>query len=604
MSLFIKASKALGFLGGNSKPSKDLAWSINFLEWSVKPHEVIGLSRFVFIATLIIGFILSLLLAGFSLLILITLCLSLISSWLVTEYPKSQARIKALSELGYAPDVITVLVSSLELDPNLEQAVKLVSKHCNGLIAIDFSKAYKDSIIKGVPLKNLLMVIANKWGRFSDGFKQAVYLVISSLSERGDERRSLTLDSSLSNYLQSIINDQRSFLSKVRFSTMVLFSFGTVIPLVIISLLPVLTVMSSGANALQMLMLLSFSLIIIYAYSNHVLGSKPSSFSQVLISDKKSYPSKGDIRLGIGGLVVNANGLLYCLSLFLIISLPSMIYLLSLILEFTFIIPSEWSTLPLVIGFGVSLSVYFHGSSAYKVSDMRRALSLESEVLDVIYNLGSRVNEGRSVEDAFKQVTRMSKGKTIHDYLMNSYLRSRELSNPIESSLNKSLRRVDSARVKSIFSLFFNTLKRGVKGSSRVIYRFYNYFQKLVQAEADSTSMIKQLLSTMNMTAVVITPLISAMIIVMQQVIQSVINQSMKGLKLIGLNLFENPDLSFELTQLLLGLYMIVLLIILVRYVVIIQGGNQVSLRITLSKSIIIALIVYAATLITASVFT
>ncbi len=594
MKKVIKLVKKLG-LDKDAKPSDELKWSIEYLKWKIKPEELIGISRLVLlILTPALAVITSIFTRNPLAIAAFSIVPALGISWYVNEYPKTKARLGALNDLGYAPNIITLLATSVELNPNLENAVKLVSRFGEGRIAEEFGKALNKSLLYGASLKKEIRLIGEKWGKISSGFKNGLHLIMAGLNEKEQQRRREVISLGVNAFLDELINDLKAFLAKTKMHTMVIYGFGTVMPLIIISLLPIISTLSSFANPPMIALLMAGSLVALYTYTNKSLKSKPGTFSQVTIKERSWFPKKGDIRL----FGLDFNALAYCLAIFAAISLVSWIYIVVKINGGEFLIPKELSMMPLIMGLAIALSTYYYGSSNYKMSLRKKAKTIESEVLNAVYNLASRVHENRSIEDAIKFAARENREKSIGAYLRKAYSLIINSNVEAEEALNKAFFEVDSKRVKSIINMVFNSLKRGIKTGAHNILRIYDYYKRLVQAETESRNLLSQMLSMMRLTAMLFAPAISAMIVMLQQIIQENVIDA-KSLAMLGISsMIVNPSLGYEFIALLLGIYTIALAIMLTRYAVIMEHGHdKVLLNYELSKAVIVSSTVFCATL-------
>jgi len=557
-------------------PSEELLECSEFI--GVNANEVIIKARVYMFFTLIVSAIgLALIVKNF-LGTMISVVPALIAYYYVTEKPKIKARQERLRSLGHAPEIITVLGTSLELNPNLERAVRLVSETCGGRISNEFKKAYKDSILKGVPLKDSFKKIINEWGSYSEGFRQGTHLINTSLLER--ESRERTIDNGMNAFFNGLINDLRKFLAKTKTHTLVLFSFGTIIPLIVISMLPIVSLLNIETNPLMIGLFLTLNLLGINYYAGFIINNRPATFSQVDLTQKSEF---------IAPLIP------YSLLLFFIISSPTLLYYGAMMIGGAFPLPKEYASMPLIIVLSVGLSVYFYGRSKSLMKTRNKAISAEKEVLDITYSLGGKLQEKRSFEDALKHVINENKGKELTYHLKKAYNNIKELQTPHEEAVMKELSRTGSKRVSSVFGLIFHALRQGVENSARSVFRIYEHFSRMVQTENEHKALLEQVLSMMKVTAIIFAPLISAFIVMMQGMIEA--NVPTTDLQGYGLNFYSG--MSLEVMQLLLGLYTIGLVIVLTRYYVQLNNGpDKVILNHELSNNIITACLIYLGTLV------
>ena len=115
---------------------------------------------------------------------------------------------------------------------------------------------------------------------------------------------------------------------------------------------------------------------------------------------------------------------------------------------------------------------------------------------------------------------------------------------------------------------------------------------------------LKNALSMMKTTASIFAPMITGLIITLQQLIQKGLAQAKEGMtglgfEYIGLPMLEDPGISVEMLQLVAGVYMVSLAYLLIRYVSLLQHGkDEVMLKQEISKNIPLALFIFTFTLI------
>jgi len=393
----------------------------------------------------------------------------------------------------------------------------------------------------------------------------------------------------MDSFFNGLINDLRRFLGRIKTHTLVLFSFGTIIPLILISLLPVINLLNVQSDPIIIIILLAVNLLLINEYTNYILKNRPPAFSEVEV---KSDLKKGLMRLGFNGKGFDVPAIPYSILLFLLIASPTIIYFALKIVGGAFIIPSSYASMPLIAGLAVSLSVYYHGTSHPSIKARAEALKSEGELLNVVYSIGTKLQEKRSFEDSLKQVVREDNG-LLANHLSRAYSNIRDLGLPHEEAIINELDKTGSKRVVSVFKLLFHALRQGVDNSARSVFRVYEHFNKMVQSEEEHKGLLEQVLSMMKVTALVFAPLISAFIIIMQWIIESNVTS-------LDVAVFSFQGLiSADLMMLVLGVYTIGLVVVLTRYHTLLKNGpDKVLLNHELSVNIIIAMMVYLGALV------
>jgi len=574
---YYSIGKRLG-LSGEVKPSEELVSCASFL--GLNPNEIIIRARVLMLLSLVVSSVVIMLFSNNVFFTLIGVLVSMIIYYYFTEKPKWVFKEERLKALGYAPEIITVFGTGLMLNPSLERGFKLVSDSCVGRVSDDFRAAYKNSILFGEPLVDALNRIAVTWGEFSEGFRRGIHLISTGL--KGDLS---VIDKGINIFFNGVTNDLRKYLARVKTHTLVLFSFGTIMPLIIISMLPVIAILDANSNPWFIAGFLIVNLLLLNQYASYILTKRPLTFSQVSTKPLR----RGFIKFKS----FEVPGVPYALIVFFVISSPSLIHFFAGSLGGFFPLQENLSTIPLVIGLCVSLSLYHYGKSNSLMVERLKAVKCEKELLDVTYSIGSVIQEKRSFEDALRVVINSNKGKLLAGHLKNAYNSIKELSVDNEKAVISELVKTNSKRVLSVFNLIFMGLKQGITNGAENVFRIYEHFNRMYNCEEESKALLEQVLSMMSITVLVFAPLISAFIVVMQNLIEV----NMSDLDGYGFN-FINTNTSVSLMILMLGFYLAGLVFVLTKYQVLLRNGpDDVLVSHELSRNFLVSTGVFLVTL-------
>ncbi len=166
------------------------------------------------------------------------------------------------------------------------------------------------------------------------------------------------------------------------------------------------------------------------------------------------------------------------------------------------------------------------------------------------------------------------------------------------------MRKVYSKNARLILRIFVTTLKKGVDHCAQTLFTMSNHFEQLRKTEKKLKEMLRNSIAMMRMTASVFAPMITGLVVTLQQMIQSGVESAKEKLEGLGyeyfnLSFLKNPGLSVEMLQLVAGVYMLILAILLIRYATLLEyGKDEVMLKSELAKNIPIALFIFTATLI------
>ncbi|MCK4715092.1 MAG: hypothetical protein KAT35_05920, partial [Candidatus Aenigmarchaeota archaeon] len=308
----------------------------------------------------------------------------------------------------------------------------------------------------GESVKDGLSRLADDWGRFFFGFKRGVYMLLSS--EKLQENRVARLDRAADVVVRGMASRMRSYVKSLKMPNLMLFSIGTVLPLVLVSLLPVVSVLGFSTHYAQIFTLLFLSLIGLYIYSGRGLSRRAVSFSEIEVEDVPGLPPRGVIR--VGNMEVPA--LPYALAVFIALSSPGFFYLLGLVPGFEIVVPDYFS-LFIVAGVVAAASLYCYGTSYLKVRLRNEAMELEDNIVDGLYHIASKMSEGRSAEDALAWASKSMPDGPAKKLFARALRRVKERQTTFEEALVQAMDDVYSKRVRSLMAALTTSLKRGIK---------------------------------------------------------------------------------------------------------------------------------------------
>ena len=622
-ALYVKLCKRFGNLNfickKEPKVSKTLINSLKILKWDMTPKQIVTFSRFALLASFSIFAFLSTVAVFLNFnpvyLVISTVVIPLLLAHLTTDYPKAQAKMRILSALGEAPRTLLFLIVPLKQNPNLEEAMRFAVEYGEGDVADDFRDAlWKSWSGKAASVKEELPKIGLKWGKYSPEFKRSLYLVRASLTEKLESRRLASLDKSLKAALEGMISKTRAYVSALFIPTLLLFSLGTILPLMFISLLPIMSFFGMQLSSpLEVTFILAATLIALYIYSNKIISERPPSFSQPKVPELEELPKKGEIQLFKRR--VPASAFVFCLAI--LIGFPGIIFLLTqhsiiTIPSTTFFgaFLSQVNTLTLIWGVGLALAIYCYASAKPKKKIRDEIKEMDDEILDITYQVANRMAEGRSPEDAlqfasdFLPETRM--GKIFSETARMIRRRNLTLEQAFFDEKIGTLKGVYSRTVRSMLRLFTTSIKKGVKTASEILFVMVDHLSELKKTEKELQNMIQKSISMLRATVLFFAPFVCGIVVTLYGVIQSAILSAQQQMATLGyqeaflsnLILIKSSAMSVEILQLIVGVYMLLLGIILIRYISLIESGpDEVGMKLEMAKALPIALAIFTIVL-------
>ncbi len=520
----------------------------------------------------------------------------------ILNYPKRQANQRRIKSLGHAPEMVAYLIIPLKQNPNLENAARFAAEQGEGQMAEDLRKVLWEVWAGNYrSVGEALPVLGYLWGENMAGIEDAMYAIRTSQIEKSETRRLNTLDRALDLILESMQKMFKEFINYLRLPTMILFAGGALFPLVIIILLPLVSFMGMDFGTPINLFIGLMAIVLgVFLFSEYILERRPAAFSSICVPDDyPGLPSPGKIRVrGVEGSAWKIS-----VSVSAAVSILSLPYLLG----FSHNITDSLNTLPIIVGMGAGIWVYMRGTALPKKEIMDRMRRMEDETIEAAFHLGNRLVAGMSAEEAFVKVADMmsnqESGKEtsgISGVFDRSIRNIRYLNMDLEDSLfdedKGALKGVYSGMVNSVFRVFAITMKKSILTASEALMVAANHIKQIRQVESSLRDNLAYTTSMIKATALLINPMICALAVYISGIFRDIIEntRSVTENSELGFNtglMFEEATLTPEILQLITGVYMILIMVVLIRYVSVLESGdNQVTHKLEIARGIPVAL--------------
>jgi hypothetical protein len=547
------------------------------------------LSAIIFVFLMIFNFILFIFNFGSILFVFSSLVISLSIFYYLVSFPRYKYRLRVVEELSKSPLIMALLISHLRVNPNIESAVNKSLKERKDFVSQSFVQAVRNSVM-GKNLNDELTNLAINLGEFSEGFKRAVFLIKQAVSERNSVKRNATLDRALKVFLKEIEVNTRFFSQKLASSSFIIFTVGVVLPLIGLSILPLLNFFSSivsiGAVFLVVVCVSIFTLF----FTNSALINRP-----VVLYLSQDFEREFDLGLFLSSLVV-----------FIIFSAPSLMFVLvnygfvsfgfldSTVLAFGFI-PSCW-------GFVLALSFYFYFSSQKAVRLINQVECLETDLPDIIYAIASDLDEGLPLESSLLNVSKRFNSK-LSNRLRKARLlvKNRHLS--IKDAFSKVFSNSNSFIVVSIFSFISESKVHGSKVLSNALFSLSDHINDVRRISRDLRVHLEHNLSMMQYSILLFAPVICGLVVVLNVLISSSVSSLTNSFETLGfipsfLSFFGSSSVSAPVLSLFSFAYLLVFTFIVSRFIVYVKNGQNFSiLKFELSKILLMVALLYSLTL-------
>ncbi|MDD3043711.1 MAG: hypothetical protein PHW56_12400, partial [Methanosarcinaceae archaeon] len=469
--------------------SQEFKDALHFTGFDLEPFETVLFSYLGTLAVFSLLFGLDLFLILFrsfepkTLLILgaLTLFLPLGVLFYLSEYVKIRAKLMRIASMGDIPEVLSYIVMSMKLVPNLEHSVLFAARNSDRPLAKDLKKLVWDLNLRIYSsMDEGLLVFAELWGRNTEYFKRSLHLIKSSTAEPDEAQRVITLNRSLDISLEGTERLMDSYSAKLKTPSYVLYSIFILIPLALVALIPAATVVGMKPGFTDLVFLYDFLFPLLAAvYSEFILLQRPIAFTPLKIPD--SHPALSDIKKK------KKTALLLAALCFLLLA-PSA-YLLLKFGNPAGLVSTEplkgllLPTLPPLLGGALALSIYFRLSSApyKKLRDELR--QMEQEFSDSLFVLGRRISEGKAPEQAFSTTAAALKGSKIGEAFERISMNLLSMRTTMQAAIFDeefgAFRHIYSERIRNTMLLFTQSVHKNHEAAGTALIKMADHLKEL-----------------------------------------------------------------------------------------------------------------------------
>lgn len=594
--------------------SQEYKDAIVFTGFDVEPFETALFSYVGALAALFMALFFDMVLFQFTtfesniliMLAIFTVAVPVIVLMYLSEYVKIHAKMMRVQSLGDIPEVLSYIVMSMKLVPNMEHAVLFAAKNSTRPLARDLKKMMWNLQIRVYSsMDDAVVDFANLWGKDSEYFKRSLHLIKSSTSEPDDAQRIITLNRALDIVLDGTKVLMDGFAAKLKMPTYVLYSIFILIPLALVALLPAVAVVGLRFSILTLVIVYDIILpLLTFIFAEYILTQRPATFTPQPIPD--THPGLVNIKMKrrLALIVALVVGIVISISGYLIVYFGNPYGIISTgTLEG--ILPP---VILILLGIVAAIAIYLNAAYApyKKIRDNIR--KMEHEFADALFILGRRISEGRSAEEAFAHTAITMKGSTIGEAFERIStnlisMRATILSAIFDEEFG-AFKDIYSDRIRSTMLLFAESVHKSHDAAGVAIIKLADHLKELQEVELNIKRSLYDMTSTMRSTAAIFAPLIGGVTIALSEVIQKVLQDVAHGVSHIAPNMIpgpaqigpENLDQSIppDLFMLAIGIYLMLITIILTRFSGTIEyGGDKPQLLYDIGQMLPVSMIVF-----------
>ncbi|MCX6803101.1 MAG: hypothetical protein NTY48_00860 [Candidatus Diapherotrites archaeon] len=289
-----------------------------------------------------------------------------------------------------------------------------------------------------------------------------------------------------------------------------------------------------------------------------------------------------------------------------------------------------WSGIILTIVGAFSFIVFYR--NIYKRVAQVKIIQMEDEFKESMYMIASRMGENKPVENALKQAKDFLPNLMISERVFGKTVENIELMGlPLESAvfdpIYGSMRGIPSKILETAMRLLVDSVNLGVEVASRTLMSLSLQMENMDKVNKSLKELVSDVTTTMQTMAVFIAPMVLGITTALQKVVLMTLAQvvsnpqvteadsvtssitsqlgdlgGMNMNNMFSVNITSFQTLATPLEYLfIIGTYVALIVIILTYFTVRIKEDNDLVFKITLAKTLPVAMLIYLVTTIVAN---
>jgi Flp pilus assembly protein TadB len=256
-----------------------------------------------------------------------------------------------------------------------------------------------------------------------------------------------------------------------------------------------------------------------------------------------------------------------------------------------------WVYLPILWALGGAVSFYTFMSARELKRRRDEIKKLEDELPDALFQLGSRISEGKAIEAALEKTSETMKG-TLMAALFHRMARVLQMT---RTSLDEALfgrsgilkdhpSRILQATMRTVVEV----VKKDAITAGQTIVGLSNHLRDMQKVEHEIRTKLSQVMGMMTSTALIFAPVVlgvtSALYFVMAHVMEG-----LKGVSGAGFSFGGGTVVPYQTFTLVLGFYLFLTVLVISYFVSgMKEGDDPVDLKFQIGRTMPVALLIYS----------
>jgi Flp pilus assembly protein TadB len=535
----------------NASASEKMKRALEFTGLGLEPWEVALLSYVaaaISAAIIIPISILFVYLSGIELfpsgigILLVALVAPLVVLAYLAEHPKRLAERLKVQSLGKMPDAVNYMVMSMRNAPSLDRAVAFAADNMDEPLASALRRVLWDVYMRKYPsVEESFLAFAQEWGAWNDDFKRSLFAVRAGEMEGPREGLQRALDKAADIVLSGTKRRMEGFAASLSGPTFVLFTLGILLPMMLGALLPMASMGGLSLGPWEMVVILDIVFpLATLAFAWNILGKRPGTSQPPEIP----FTMPSSRRRAI-----------------LAVSILSGIALAALALPQITGSSGPLGLIPLLWAVAVPVGIYLTFTSRERIKELSRIRKLEEEFPDALFQLGSRIGEGMTVEAAMAKASETMKGTqaaALFDKIAFALRLRRSTLDDVLFGRRGILEDFPSRTVTASMKMVVEMVKKDSAAAGQAVVGISHYLKDLRKLDSDIRHQLGSVMDTMRTTAMFFAPLVmgitAALFTVLSSVTQGI---DLGGAGQIGLSVAVKESVPAPIFTLIIGAYLL-----------------------------------------------
>lgn len=482
-------------------------------------------------------------------------------SYYVLTYPSFRAQVIKIQASDESLKVVLYMAMYLELNPNLENAVRFAAEHIEGPLEQDLSKLLWD-LEFGVytDVHQALGQYMQLWLDWNVEFVKALELLIDSLSRAGEDRIKL-IEKSLTYILDNSYANMRDYSRALENPIKLIQAMGILLPLMGLIMLPMVSIFLSGDSQVvdPMFIGIGYTIIlpmILFFLMRRILMRRPGAFAFPSLKNARNLPPDNVFPLKLGKKYLYLHLKTTAVLIALIVMIPGFMqlyaydqhvrYIDNICHGENFCFKDHWKdfmeeqydpenvfnnmlqVMTMMWGAALGIIIFCYGRSAKKQKLRREITEIERDLFIGLTELENSLSRGtpieRSVYHVLGEYERMRMKESplflfFMDILNNMQKIGDTFPNALFDQNHGSIIKFPSILLRNVMKMIVDAIPRGSEVITRNISIITRYIVNTRKVEELIKDLLEQVASTMKMQASFIAPLISAVCVAMAALI-------------------------------------------------------------------------------------